>query len=356
MTERRADGVLRVGVVGGGVGRQHIAAYRQLGDLYKVAAFCDIVSERARAIADEFGIEHAVTSLDDLLAMEKLEIVDLCTPPNLHVPHIKQVLAAGKHVVCEKPIAGSLKEVDELAAAERASGKTVSPIYQYRFGDGFRKLMHLKARGLLGRAYLATVETHWKRDAAYYAHPWRGRLKAELGGCLVSHAIHAHDLLLTALGPAKSLHGRTATRVNEIEVEDCAVISLEMADGALAALSVTLGAEREHTRLRFMFEHVTVTSSSGPYDPGEDPWIFEPRSEETKVAIEAALDEVEPGLSGFAGQFATLHNALTTDAQLPITLTDARRSIELFTAAYHSAAVSDVVELPLVEGHEAYDR
>ncbi|MGI9491639.1 MAG: Gfo/Idh/MocA family protein, partial [Geminicoccaceae bacterium] len=352
---QRAERQLRVAVVGGGIGKQHLTAYRQLADLYEVVAFCDTVPERARAIADEFCIGRTAATLDDLLKSEKIDIVDLCTPPNLHVPQIKQVLAAGKHVICEKPIAGTLKELDELAEAERTSGKTISPIFQYRFGDGFRKLMHLKVKGLLGHAYLATVETHWKRDATYYAHPWRGRLETELGGCLVSHAIHAHDLLLTAFGPAKSIHGRTATRVNQIEVEDCAVLSLEMAGGALAALTVTLGAEREHTRLRFMFEHATVTSSLGPYNPGADPWIFEPRSEEARGLIEAVLAEVKPGRSGFAGQFSALHEVLTTGTELPVTLADARRSIELFTAAYHAATTDDTVELPLSAVHEAYE-
>jgi len=356
MTDQNQQGVrqLRVAVVGGGVGKQHLAAYRQLADLYEIVAFCDVVPERARAIADEFCIGRATIALDDLLVTKNLDIIDLCTPPNLHVPQIKQVLAAGKHVICEKPIAGSLTEIDELENAEKASGRLICPIFQYRFGDGFRKLMHLKSSGLLGRAYLATIETHWKRGPDYYSLPWRGRFETELGGCLVSHAIHAHDILLAAFGPAKSIHGRTATRVNKIEVEDCAVLSLEMADGALAALSVTLGAEREHTRLRFMFEHATITSSLGPYDPGADPWVFEPRSEAAAGAIEAALGEVEPTPTGFAGQFAALYSALTEATELPVSLSDARRSVELFSATYHSAATGDAVDLPLAVGHHAY--
>jgi predicted dehydrogenase len=70
-------------------------------------------------------------------------------------------LRAGKHVVCEKPIAGSLAEIDALIAAERESGRRASPIFQYRFGNGFQKLLHLKRKGALGKTYLATVETHW---------------------------------------------------------------------------------------------------------------------------------------------------------------------------------------------------
>src|SRR5439155_21418471 len=161
------------------------------------------------------------------------------------------VLAAGKHAVCEKPLVSSLREVDELVRAEARSGKRIMPIFQYRFGHGLQKLKLLIAEGLAGTAYLATVETAWRRRAAYYAVPWRGKWATELGGALLGHAIHAHDMLCYVLGPVKSVFARTTTRVNPIEVEDTAAIVLEMANGALASLSVTLGSPAEISRHRF---------------------------------------------------------------------------------------------------------
>ena len=69
----------------------------------------------------------------------------------------------------------------------------------------------------------------------------RGRLQSELGGVLLTHAIHSHDLLTYLMGPIASVFARTATRVNPVEVEDCAVASLVMQSGALASLAATLG-------------------------------------------------------------------------------------------------------------------
>ncbi len=345
---------LKVAVVGGGVGRQHIKAWQQLGNLYDLVAFCDIDPERAAEVAGEYGIATSLTSLDDLLAREEIDIIDLATPPGLHVAQIKAVLAAGKHVVCEKPLAASLAEIDELDAAEAASGRRICPIFQYRFGDGFRKLLHLKARGVLGKPYIATVETHWKRIAAYYEVPWRGKFETELGGCLVSHAIHAHDMLTTVLGPIRNLHARTATRVNPIEVEDCAILSLEMESGALAALSVTLGAAEERSRLRFHFENLSAESSLGPYNPQAEPWRLLPMHEDNQAMIDEALSDFEPGPSGFVGQFKALHGAFTRDDPLPVCLEDSRRSIELFSAAYYAASSGSNVALPLAKDHPAY--
>jgi predicted dehydrogenase len=345
---------LRIAVVGGGIGTQHIDALLRLPEQFELVAFCDIDPAKAEAVADRYGLGAALTSYDALLDRDDIDIVDLCTPAGLHVAQTEAALDAGKHVICEKPLAGSLAEVDRLAALTETTGKHVSPIFQYRFGNGFRRLLHLRDKGLLGRAYLATVETHWRRGAAYYAVPWRGRFATELGGSLTSHAIHAHDMLIHALGPVRSVHARTATRVNAIETEDCAVVSLELADGALAALSVTMGAAVEHSRLRFYFEQVTVESNLSPYRPHLEPWRFETADEAAAAEIDAALADFMPQPEHFEGQFSRLHAALTEDRPAPVTLADSRASIELLTASYYSARSGANVTLPIGPEHPWY--
>jgi predicted dehydrogenase len=215
-------------------------------------------------------------------------------------------------------------------------------------------LRHLVERGVAGRAYLATIETHWTRRPGYYANPWRGRRAGELGGVLLSQAIHAHDLLIWVLGPARRVFARTATRVNAIETEDCAVATLEMADGSLAGLSATLGSAEEISRLRFCFEGVTAESNHAPYVSSSEPWRLIPRSAEHASRIALALADFAPQEEGFARQFALFHDALETGGPLPVTLGDARRSIELASALYHSAATGTDVELPLGPDHPAY--
>ena len=129
----------------------------------------------------------------------------------------------------------------------------------------------------------------WKRTAAYYAVPWRGKWETELGGVLVTHAIHSHDIMTYLMGPIASVFSRRATRVNPIEVEDCAVASLQMKSGALVSLAATLGSQVEISRLRFCFEHVTFESSLAPYSPGDDPWTITPASPEAEGRIAEAL-------------------------------------------------------------------
>jgi predicted dehydrogenase len=345
---------LRVAVVGGGIGTQHIDAYQKLPELYELRVFCDINPERAQDVSARYGIPVALGSLEEVLDREDVDLVDICTPSGLHFAQSRAVLRAGKHVVCEKPIAGSLAEIDTLIEEERQAGRRCSPIFQYRFGNGFQKLLHLKRKGVLGKSYHATVETHWKRLPAYYAVPWRGRWQTELGGCLVTHAIHAHDMLVTALGPIRTVFARVATRVNRIETEDCAVLALEMEDGTLVSLSVCLGSAVEISRLRFCFEALTAESNHASYRPHLEPWQFWPMDEAAAGRIETALADFLPMPEHFEGQLARLHAAITGDGPMPVTLDDARISLELLTAAYHSARTGEMVTLSIGPDHPAY--
>ncbi len=344
---------LRVGVVGSGVGKAHIRAFQSLPDQFEVVLLCGTQEAKTRDIAAEYGIPRFFTNIDELYRLDDLDVIDLCTPSNQHVEQVQQALAAGKHVVCEKPVASSLKEVDALIRAEAASEGRVMPIFQYRFGRGLQKLKFLAEEGVAGRAYLTTVETAWRRRADYYA-TWHGRWETELGGALVTLAVHAHDALTYILGPVKRVLAHTATLVNPIETEDCVVASLEMADGSLASLSVTTGSTVQISRHRFCFSNLTAKSTTEPYANTADPWTFTGDSPDLEAQIEEALTRFVPLPEGFEGQFYRFHQALRNDSALPVTLAEARVSLELITAIYHSAETGEVVQLPVGEDHPKY--
>lgn len=345
---------LRVAVVGGGIGINHINGYKSLPEQYELVSICDIDRERAQKIAAEHAIPLVTTDIAELCRMDDLDVIDICTPPHLHFTQVQQVLAAGKHAICEKPLVSSLAEVDELVAAEARSGRRVMPVYQYRYGHGLQKLKFLVEAGLAGQAYLTTVETSWRRRAEYYAVPWRGKWATERGGVLLSHAIHAHDMLCYVVGPIRRVFARATTRVNPIEVEDCASASLEMADGSLASLSATLGSPAEISRHRFCFSNLVAESNTRAYSSSGEPWIFSADTPELEERIAAALERFVPLPEGFRGQYYRFYEALQAGAAPPVTLADARVSIELITALYYSARTGENVELPLGPDHPNY--
>jgi predicted dehydrogenase len=267
---------------------------------------------------------------------------------------VMAALKAGKHVICEKPLVGSLSQVDEVMAQEKISKGMLMPVFQYRFGDGIAQAKAIIDAGIAGKPYVGTVETLWERGADYYAVPWRGKWASELGGVLMTHAIHQHDLFTYLMGDVKRLFGRVATRVNPIEVEDCVTASLELENGALGSFTATLGSAGNMTRLRFAFENVTFESDHEAYNPGDKVWKIEARNPETQARIDALLKDWKHVPSRFETQMARFHDALVGNSPLPVTSADSRRALEIVTAFYHSSTTHEDVALPIASEHPRY--
>lgn len=349
---------LRVAIVGAGIGAQHVAGFNANPELFEVVVICDRDLGRASALAAQVtaGSPGVHGDFDDaLLARADIDVVDICLPPFLHFDAVSRALRAGKHVICEKPLVGSLREADALAALSAETGRVVMPIFQVRFGRGLARAAHLLHGGAAGRVFLTTIETHWSRGADYYAIPWRGTKAYELGGAFLGHAIHVHDMLTTLIGPVRSVSAATAIRVNPIETEDCGGAVLEMADGSIAVLSVTLGSADEHTRTRIMAERVTIESAGPVYASSREPWTFVPKAPADQAWLEAALAGAPAGREGYDAQFALFHAALAEGRPPPVTVGEARASLELITAIYRSAREGVRVTLPIGPGDAGYD-
>ncbi len=347
--------VYTVAVVGGGIGRSHIVeGYETNKDRFKVLAICDLDASRRNGLADEFGVERRVEKFDDLLAMDDLDIIDVCTPPMLHFPMVIAALKAGKHVICEKPLVGSLAEVDAVMEEESRSKGKLMPVFQYRFGNGIQQAKAIIDAGIAGKPYVGTVETLWRRGPDYYSVPWRGKWKSELGGVLMTHAIHPHDIFTYLMGDIRSLFGRVATRVNAIEVEDCISASVELQSGALGSFAATLGSADEISRIRLAFENVTIESDHEAYNPGKALWKILPRNDEAKARIEALLANWQDVPSRFETQMRRFWDALEGLGPMPVTSTDSRRALEIVTAFYHSSETHEDVQFPLGPEHPRY--
>ena len=181
----------RVAVIGAGIAARHMTGYRWNAERFEVKVICSLDEARGRALCEEFGVPEYTQDTDSLFAREDIDIIDVCTPPHSHFELSRRALEAGKHVICEKPLFGSLADVDAMEKIAAASGRVIMPIFQYRYGTGLQKLKHLIAKGLAGRPFMTTIETHWWRPPPYFAVEWRGKWATELGGGLLGHAIHA---------------------------------------------------------------------------------------------------------------------------------------------------------------------
>ena len=319
-------------VVGLGIGTEHVRAMRRLPERFQVRAVCDPDAARSSAVAERIGAD--VQPLEEILRRDDVDVVALCTPPHLHREQIEAVLAAGRHCVCEKPLVGSVEDLDAVESAERASAGVLMPVFNYRYGHGLQKLKLLVDRGLAGRLYSASMVLAWRRRADYYAVPWRGRKETELGGILLSHAVHGLDAFLYLFGPPARVTARTATLVNPIETEDTAAAILEMPDGALITVSATLGSVEEMSQHRFAFEHLSAASGTAPYTFTDEPWTFTAEGDSSR--IDDALASYEPRRDGWTGQYERFADALDAGERPPTTIDDARAVIELVLEMYQS--------------------
>ena len=336
-----------VAILGAGIGTEHAAAYARLPQHFNVTSICDQDTNRGAVLAKQVGARHVVDAAA-VLSDPSIDIIDICLPPSLHVSVALEALRFEKHVIVEKPLAGSVLDADRLTKAEQKSSGRIFPVFNYRYGRAMAALERLRAEGFLSRPLVAALETHWNRDRTYYDNPWRGDWDRELGGAVLSHAIHIHDLLSYVFGQVASVSATLATRVNPIETEDCAAIAFRMASGAVASSSITLGAADNRSRLRLIYEDISVESGLTPYTPVTENWVFQARNSAKQAKIDKIVASVEAPQEGFCGLFLAIAENLNglEDTGAPL-LAEGVSSIELAAAIYQSDRSGSHISLPL---------
>ncbi len=170
---------IKVGVVGTGfIGPAHIEALRRLPNV-EVTALCEFSMELATAKAAQLGIERACT-FDQLLAMDDIQCVHICTPNFLHFSQAKAALLAGKHVVCEKPLAKDLHEAEELVALAAKTGLVNAVHFNLRYYPLVRQMKTMREKGDLGDVY--SIIGSYLQDWLFYETDYNWRLEPDKSG------------------------------------------------------------------------------------------------------------------------------------------------------------------------------
>src|SRR6516164_9575231 len=170
---------LHAAIVGlGFVGRAHLEALRRLG--IPVEGVLGSSPERGRAARDSLGLSRAYNSLDELAADLSVQVVHLCTPNHLHFQEASQLLRAGKHVLCEKPLALDSRESATLVSLLKETGRVGAVAYNLRYYPLCQEARALIKRGEIGQVQL--VHGSFLQDWLLFATDWNWRLDAKLGG------------------------------------------------------------------------------------------------------------------------------------------------------------------------------
>ena len=195
-----------------------------------------------------------------------IDFVDICTPTASHLELTLRALERGWHVLCEKPVALTPAEAQELRRAARRAGRVVMPCHQYRYNPVWRRVRTWLEAGAIGRWHLAEFDVYrLQADAGdgVAPTPWRARVAQSRGGVLLDHGTHLiYQLLDVAEEPSAVRAWTGRLRHHDYEVEDSAHLLVEF-PGRLAKLFLTWGAHRRENRVRFIGELGTIEWSGG---------------------------------------------------------------------------------------------
>ncbi len=337
----------RLALVGcGRIARTHFDALAKIPGL-RLTAVCDILPDRAREAGESRGVPY-FASYDTMLAEAASDVVTICTPSGLHPQHGIMAAKAGKHVVCEKPMAIMLSAADELVQVCVEAGVKLFVVKQNRLNPAIQLLKRAIDRERFGRIYMANTTVRWTRPQEYYDQaPWRGTWEFD-GGAFLNQASHYVDLIQWLVGPVESVLAKTATLARKIEAEDTGVALLKFRSGALGVMEVTMLTYPKNLEgsITILGENGTVKIGGTAVNKVEH-WQFADYDDDDKRVEQAATNP--PNVYGF-GHEAYYRNVLAVLRGAARPDTDGRggrKSLEIILAAYESAKTGREVPLPM---------
>lgn len=338
---------VRVALVGcGRISGTHFDAIRHV-DGIELSAVCDIVEERARDAGEREGVPW-FTNYVRMLEEATCDAVAICTPSGLHPQHGIMAARAGKHVICEKPMAITLTAADELVHACDEANVHLFVVKQNRLNPPIRLLRRAIDKGRFGRIYLANTTVRWTRPQEYYDQaPWRGTWEFD-GGAFMNQASHYVDLIQWLVGPVASVMAMTATLARRIETEDTGAAVLKFRSGALGVIEVTM-----LTWPRNLEGSITILGEKGTVKIGGtavnrvEHWAFAEYDDDDKLIDQANTNP--PNVYGFghAGYYRNVLAVLRGGATPDTDGRAGRKSLELILGIYESAKTGREVPLPL---------
>jgi predicted dehydrogenase len=326
----------------GSIADAHVRAVEATHGRVKLVAAADLDAKRVGDFGARFHISETFTDYATMLQATKPDLVIVATPPGQHAAMSIAAMEAGAWVWCEKPLCGSLAEVDAIAAAEQKTGRYTACVFQMRFASSTAHLRDLAVSGQLGRPLVAVCNTLWFRDAAYYSAPWRGTW-AELGGPTMGLGIHAMDHLLHLFGDWTEVRSIAATLDRTIEVEDVSMAMVTFANRALASVVNSALSPRQETYLRLDYQKATVELTH-LYSYARDNWRLTLAPGAHDEGLLQAWQSFPPDVgSTHAAQLAELVTDMDAGRRPLTSGHEARRTIELLTAIYKSAFTGEIV-------------
>lgn len=327
--------LITVGIIGaGGIGRVHAESYARQPDC-RIAAIADVDEARGASLAQAVGARY-VGGADQLLALDLVQGVSVCLPHALHAGAVVAVARAGKHVLCEKPIATSLADADRMIAACRDAGVTLMIGHTHRFLPEHRLARQLLDEGAVGRILFAN-DVIWAGRDVDSSLAWRGQVALSGGGIFMDNGIHAADRLRWWLrSEVTSVSARMGRGRGLVEGEEHGTALLGFASGVTATLQQALGTARSASCCYVEF---VGTDGILRVDTWQSVRLCRRGSDWETIAIPPAWP------AGFDAEIGEFLAAVREGRPASVTGGDGRAALAIIQAIYRSAETETTVHL-----------
>jgi len=339
------------GIVGAGLIADFHANAVKAMPAAKLIGCYDVVAEKAKHLADKFGVK-TFESCEDMVNSAEIDIITVATPSGAHMEPTVAAAKAGKHVICEKPMDVTLERIDAMIEAHQKAGTVLGGIFPYRFNDAMLPLKEVMKSGRFGVITYVGVYVPWWRTEQYYKDSWHGTWKLDGGGALMNQSIHMIDMLCELMPPIEAIGAFTATIGHpQIEAEDTAVVALRFANGALG---IIYGTSASYPGRHRRFE-ITGTKGTVVYlEDSVTTWQFaDEKPEDEEIRTKFSRVGTEGGKSDPAAIPYELHrrnfqaflDALEKGEQFCVNPSEARKTVEIILAIYKAAREQKIVKL-----------
>ncbi|NCO38019.1 MAG: oxidoreductase [Armatimonadetes bacterium CG_4_10_14_3_um_filter_66_18] len=350
-----AEREIGFGVLGLGMGQHHARAVTDVEGA-RLIAVCDHDPTRCDPVAEQYGVKgyHAFA---DLLADPEVEVVSIATESGTHMDRGLEAVAAGKHLLVEKPVDVRPERVRMLIDGVGAAGVKAAAVFQSRTTPLNKRVKEALDSGRLGRLIGIHALLPWYRAQSYYQGPhgeWKGTWDLDGGGSLANQGVHTVDLVQWFGGRVKSVFGQFGTFAHEIESEDASSAVLRFENGAIATITTTTCAYPGLPQFITIFgdrgtiqkEDETLRTWTMVDETEEDAKVrayYGPRDGAEGSAI--ASDPMAVGAAGHHAHIKDLCQAILEDRDPEVTLESALHAVEIFNAIFESGRTGKEVTL-----------
>jgi predicted dehydrogenase len=334
---------IRVGLVGaGGIAARHAIAYRKLQRHIRLTAVTDIDADRAASLAGNF----AAATYDDfsrMLADADIEAVDICLPHHAHARAVLAAIAAGKHVLCEKPLCTTMADAALIDAAATAARVTVMCMHNRLFSPVVTQARDLLAGGLLGRVYQVRATDCFRNELDGAALGWRASVAATGGGELIDTGYHPTYLVLTLAGdrPAEVVALTSRHRLSFLEGEDSAQVLVRFEGGAVGQIATSWAYQAPDS-----YEHFSVAGELGSMSATRTRLTYRRDGEPPVTLHYAKGDDITAAIEHFAA-------CLAEGTRPRCTHEDGATTLAVLRAAYDSVVTGAVTPVDVVDRRAA---